>query len=175
MANTVIYPNITSPNLKSKDFGCLIKNIETNHRKLLFFTFADAGDLLFAYEEEAPATGDIKSIKKVFRNGSSTYSVAYTTSITSSNQVNQASYAANTSASKPYQTGYYVANGNENRRVYFHNSPDPATRRSAYIMSQEVVYVYKIENGFGYVEFTNQSGQKSYGWLDMQYLIVKPE
>lgn len=74
-----------------------------------------------------------------------------------------------------FQSGYYIVNGSENHKVYFHNTPDTATRRKAYFSTQEQVYVQKIQNGFGYVEFTNTGGQTSYGWIEARYLIVKPK
>jgi uncharacterized membrane protein YvbJ len=70
--------------------------------------------------------------------------------------------------------GYYIANCSDTRRIYFHNAPDEATKRKAYLSTQETVYVQKVENGFGYIEFTNTNGQTSYGWVEMKYLIIKP-
>lgn len=72
------------------------------------------------------------------------------------------------------KTGNYIANGSKDRRIYFHNSPDPATRRDANICTQEAVFVEKIQNDFGYIEFTNSRGQSSYGWVEMKYLVRKP-
>ncbi len=74
-----------------------------------------------------------------------------------------------------FEPGSYIVNGHESRPVFFHNAPDPSTKRKAYFSTQELVYVEKIKNGFGYIEFTNTSGKKSYGWVDVKYLIVKPE
>ena len=74
-----------------------------------------------------------------------------------------------------YTVGNYIANGNENRKIYFHNTANNDTRRKAYISTQEEVYVQNVENGFGYIEFTNSSGTTSYGWVEMKYLISKPE
>lgn len=65
------------------------------------------------------------------------------------------------------QLGYYVVNGSANRKIYFYNAPDVNTRRKAYFSSIETVYVQKIQNEFGYVEFTNENGQTSTGWLNM--------
>jgi TM2 domain-containing membrane protein YozV len=73
-----------------------------------------------------------------------------------------------------HKTGLYVTNGSERRRIYFHNAPDPSTRRDAFINSKAEVLVKKIENGFGYVEFKNTQGAPSYGWLEMEKLILKP-
>ncbi len=73
-----------------------------------------------------------------------------------------------------YETGYYITNGSTNKYVYFYNAPNKATKRSAHFDSQDNVYVQKIENGFGFIEFTNTQGQKSIGWLSMKDLIAKP-
>jgi len=73
-----------------------------------------------------------------------------------------------------YEPGYYITNGNESHKVYFYNSPNSFSRRKAYINTQEDVLVQKIINGYGFIDFTNDKGQKSIGWLNMQDLIVKP-
>jgi uncharacterized membrane protein YvbJ len=72
------------------------------------------------------------------------------------------------------QIGYYIVNSSDTKRVYFHNAPDEATKRKAYLSTQETVYVQNIQNGFGYIEFTNSNGQSSLGWVEMKYLIMKP-
>ena len=69
------------------------------------------------------------------------------------------------------QTGLYIANGTEERRIYFHNAPNPMTARSAYINSQVEVFVIEIKNDFGYIEFVNSRGQLSCGWVKLQYLL----
>jgi hypothetical protein len=89
-------------------------------------------------------------------------------------QTAQPQQVETTSSVGQNQIGYYIANGSTTTKIYFHNSPDVTTRRKAYLSTQETVYVQKVENGFGYIEFTNSSGQTSYGWVEMQYLIVKP-
>lgn len=71
--------------------------------------------------------------------------------------------------------GYYYAKGTTTDRIYFHDAPDISTRRQAYIITQETVYVQKIENNFGYVEFTNTQGQTTSGWIEMQYLANADE
>lgn len=68
------------------------------------------------------------------------------------------------------RVGLYIANGINTNRIYFHNAPDKSTRRRAYIMTEETVYVQKIENNFGYVQFANTKGQTTSGWIEMQYL-----
>jgi len=58
-------------------------------------------------------------------------------------------------------------------RAYFHNEPNPNSRRNAYMVpSNDVVSVLDVENGFLYTEFTNSRGQTSKGWLREQDLIT---
>lgn len=64
----------------------------------------------------------------------------------------------------------YIINANDNQRVYLHKSPTIETRKKAFINSKELVIVERVENGFGYIEFINTRGQKSVGWIEMQYL-----
>ena len=75
----------------------------------------------------------------------------------------------------PTTPGSYIANGTKRRRIYFYNSPDLSTRREAFIETQVDVNVTKVENGFGYIEFTNSRSESSFGWLEMKYLILKPK
>lgn len=61
-------------------------------------------------------------------------------------------------------------------RAYFHNEPDPSTRRNAYMVpSNDVVSVLESKNGFLYTEFTNNRGQTSKGWLREQDLVTVDE
>lgn len=61
-------------------------------------------------------------------------------------------------------------------KAYFHNEPDEATRRNAYMIpSNEVIDVYEERNGFLYTEFTNTRGVTSKGWLRKEDLISLSE
>ena len=61
-------------------------------------------------------------------------------------------------------------------RAYFHNEPDAATRRSAYMIpSEEVITALDDRNGFLYTEFTNNRGQTSKGWLRKEDLMTVEE
>jgi serine/threonine protein kinase len=58
-------------------------------------------------------------------------------------------------------------------RAYFHDQPDPATRRSAYMVpSNDTVDAMDDRNGFIYTEFTNSRGSTSKGWLRKQDLVT---
>jgi serine/threonine-protein kinase len=64
----------------------------------------------------------------------------------------------------PHATGkhYVVASG----RAYFHNQPDPDTRRDAYLTpSDEVMTAIDEQGDFVYIVFTNDQGQTSKGWV----------
>jgi serine/threonine-protein kinase len=61
-------------------------------------------------------------------------------------------------------------------RAYFHNEPDEASRRSAYMVpSTDVINGYEERNGFLYTEFTNSRGQTSKGWLKRSDLMTLAE
>jgi serine/threonine-protein kinase len=63
-------------------------------------------------------------------------------------------------------------------KAYFHNEPEEATRREAFIIhwNNAVLKPTKEENGFVYVVFTNHEGQTSRGWLKKSDLVeVKEE
>lgn len=61
-------------------------------------------------------------------------------------------------------------------RAYFHNEPDEATRRGAYmIQSNDIINALDDKNGFIYTEFTNRNGQTSKGWLKKEDLITLDE
>jgi hypothetical protein len=61
--NTTYYARIVNKNSKFTDFAAIIKNINTSERKCLLFTFDDDETPSLVYEETAPSTGDILSIK----------------------------------------------------------------------------------------------------------------
>ncbi|MBA3675778.1 MAG: sel1 repeat family protein [Chitinophagaceae bacterium] len=57
-------------------------------------------------------------------------------------------------------------------RAFFHNEPDEATRRTAYMVpSNDVVTGLDERNGFIYIEFTNNRGQTSKGWIKRNDLV----
>ena len=88
---------------------------------------------------------------------------------------NKSQSAANTTESVRPRTviGQYKVSA---PRAYFHNEPDPNTRRNAYMVpSNDVVSVLDVENGFLYTEFTNSRGQTSKGWLREQDLVTVEE
>ncbi|HEY1022242.1 MAG TPA: serine/threonine-protein kinase [Flavisolibacter sp.] len=58
-------------------------------------------------------------------------------------------------------------------KAYFHNEPDPATKRRAFIIhwNDAVLVPQEEKNGFIYVVFVNHLGQVSKGWLSKDELI----
>lgn len=61
-------------------------------------------------------------------------------------------------------------------RAYFHNQPDEATRRSAYMVpSEDVLKALEERDGFVYTEFTNSRGQTSKGWLKKEDILPLSE
>ncbi|HTB52282.1 MAG TPA: hypothetical protein VK718_05855 [Ferruginibacter sp.] len=69
-----------------------------------------------------------------------------------------------------FQPRYYTVNGSSANKVYFHTTPDSTTRRKAFISTNEPVFVEKVQNGYGYVEFYNTNLQVSSGWIEMKNL-----
>jgi hypothetical protein len=93
--------------------------------------------------------------------------------IDSANDIQQnPSFIEDDTTTTEYQPGYYIVNASEDEIVYFYKMPDKSTIKNAYFDSKENVYVQKFENGFGYIEFTNDRGQTSIGWLDMDDLTL---
>jgi serine/threonine-protein kinase len=58
-------------------------------------------------------------------------------------------------------------------KAFFHNEPDPSTKRAAFIIhwNNAVLKPLDEKNGFIYVVFTNHLGQTSKGWLSKDDLI----
>lgn len=60
-------------------------------------------------------------------------------------------------------------------KAYFYNTPDESTRRNAFVVpsNNAILNATDEQNDFIYVEFKNQLGQSSKGWLrkkDLQRL-----
>ncbi len=57
-------------------------------------------------------------------------------------------------------------------RAYFHNEPDEATRRNAFMVpSGDTVSALDDSNGYVYTEYTNGRGQTSKGWVSKEDLM----
>ncbi|MFV8327627.1 SHOCT domain-containing protein [Flavobacterium sp. ZS1P14] len=69
------------------------------------------------------------------------------------------------------ELGNYNVIENTEERVYFYNKPDNSFRGKGYLIGGDLVYVEEIENDFGYVNFTNQKGLNSKGWVKMKFLV----
>lgn len=67
--------------------------------------------------------------------------------------------------------GYYTVVANSIDKVYFYNNPDERFKRKGYLTGNEVVFVQEIVNGFGYIDYTNDRGLKSKGWIKMSSLL----
>jgi hypothetical protein len=76
--NTVAFPRFTDPNSKFTDFACIIKNIATNKRKLLLFSFSETGIPSLIYEADAPDEGYILSIKRPYKIADNQPVIEYT-------------------------------------------------------------------------------------------------
>jgi serine/threonine-protein kinase len=60
-------------------------------------------------------------------------------------------------------------------KTFFHNEPDSATRRNAFLSKGDPVKAYDDQNGFIYTEFTNSRRQTSKGWLRKDQLLTPDE
>ena len=62
-------------------------------------------------------------------------------------------------------------------KAFFHNDPDGATRRNAYLIPSDeaVINGWDERNNFIYTEFTNSRGQTSKGWLRKEDLLTYDE
>ena len=61
--NTIAYPRLFDRNSKFTDFAVIIKNSHTGERRLFIYSFTENEIPVFRYEENAPRSGDIKSIQ----------------------------------------------------------------------------------------------------------------
>lgn len=78
-----------------------------------------------------------------------------------------------TARTQPRTIGQYKV---VSSRAYFHDSPDAATRRTAYLVpSSDVITASDEKNGFIYAEFTNSRAQRSKGWLKKSDLMTVDE
>ncbi|HZH36566.1 MAG TPA: hypothetical protein VEX65_04790, partial [Flavisolibacter sp.] len=80
--------------------------------------------------------------------------------------------AVTTTVKPPQQTtaiGEYRVNAPV---TYFHNEPDPATRRKAFLSKGDPVTALDDQQDFIYTEFTNSRGQTSKGWLPKSTLVT---
>ncbi|SHH92851.1 hypothetical protein SAMN05444671_4332 [Flavobacterium sp. CF108] len=66
--------------------------------------------------------------------------------------------------------GYYVVVSNLIDKIYFYDKPDDTFIRKAFLVGDEKVFVEKISNSFGYIEFKNNRGLISKGWVKLKYL-----
>jgi len=66
--------------------------------------------------------------------------------------------------------GYFVVVNKNSDRIYFHDLPNDNYVRKAFLVSDEKVYVEKVSNSFGYIEFRNNHGLISKGWIKLKYL-----
>ncbi len=95
----------------------------------------------------------------------------------SGNDTTEPAARHDTSASRPVKQrpviGQYKV---QSSRAYFHDQPDPASRRGAYLIpSNDVIAAQDERNGFIYTEFTNSKGQTSKGWVQKSDLITLDE
>ena len=53
-------------------------------------------------------------------------------------------------------------------KSYFHDAPDFSTKRKAYLVKYDIANLLRTRNGFGYVEYSNNEGDKTTsGWISL--------
>ena len=58
-------------------------------------------------------------------------------------------------------------------RTYFHNNPDPSTRRKAFVVKGDRVEPLSISNGYAYIEFYSEySKMTTKGWININDLQI---
>ncbi|NTS43555.1 serine/threonine protein kinase [Flavisolibacter sp. BT320] len=60
-------------------------------------------------------------------------------------------------------------------KTFFHNKPEPSTRRNAFLSKGDPITALDEQAGFVYTEFTNSRGQTSKGWLRLDNLQTQDE
>jgi hypothetical protein len=75
-----------------------------------------------------------------------------------------------TEASINFRSGNYIVSNNESEKIYFYDKPDENFIRKAYLVGGENVYVEKVSDGFGYIEFRNSRGLITKGWIKLKHL-----
>ena len=57
------------------------------------------------------------------------------------------------------------------KKAYFHTEANEATKRKAHLIENEIVSLFSIQNGFGYVEYYNYDLDKTTsGWINLRDL-----
>lgn len=72
----------------------------------------------------------------------------------------------------PYTlNGIYTVDSLNVRRTYFHDTTDVSSKRNAYLTPNDQFYILKVRKNFGYVEFENNQGNTTSGWLKIDDII----
>lgn len=57
------------------------------------------------------------------------------------------------------------------KKAYFHTEANESTKRKAYLIENEIVSLFNIQNGYGYVEYYNYELDKTTsGWIKLRDL-----
>lgn len=60
-----------------------------------------------------------------------------------------------------YEFVYFV----RSRRAYFYSTASYTKRKKAYLIYGDIVYPLREVNGFVYIDFVNDRGQRTIGWI----------
>jgi hypothetical protein len=75
--NTVAFPRVVNRSSKFTDFACLITNMNTRQRRLVLFTFDEFEQASILLDTEAPTTGSISNINRVYNGTDYEYFISY--------------------------------------------------------------------------------------------------
>jgi len=60
-------------------------------------------------------------------------------------------------------------------RAYFYNDKNDATKRKAYMVKGDVIYIDKIENGWLHCTYYNESDKSTTGWIKSGVINIDPD
>jgi hypothetical protein len=63
--------------------------------------------------------------------------------------------------------GTYLLLANENQKVFIYSNANTSSEKLNYLNAKFYVNVKAVENNFGYIEYSNNEGRKTAGWVEL--------
>ena len=95
-----------------------------------------------------------------------TYSMVEAQDPTATTEVQPEVLPENTEAENS-TIGTYLLLANENQKVFIYSNSNNSSEKLNYLNSKFYVNVKAIENNFGYIEYINNQGRKTAGWVEL--------
>ena len=95
-----------------------------------------------------------------------TYSMVEAQDPTATTEVQPEVLPENTEADNS-TIGTYLLLANENQKVFIYSNSNNSSEKLNYLNSKFYVNVKAIENNFGYIEYINNQGRKTAGWVEL--------